>query len=84
MTIILLLAAMVVPAQAQRRVVHYLPKYEQEPYHFGFLLAFNRMMYTVKTVKDYQNIPLPANSWPGGQYSPENTQNLYVYNLETE
>lgn len=79
----LLLIAAVVPAQAQRRVIHYLPKYEQEPYHFGFLLAYNQMMYTVKTVEDYQNIPQPANSWPNGNYNIPSTQNLYVYNIET-
>ncbi len=80
-----MLTATVVPVQAQRRVVHYLPKYEQEPYHFGFLLAYNSMMYTIKTVKDYQNIPLPASSWLYGEgYSPNNTQSLSVYNIETE
>ena len=84
LTVILLLTATVVPVQAQRRVIHYLPKYEQEPYHFGFLLAYNSMMYTIKTVKDYQNIPLPAKSWPMGGYSADNTENLYVYNIETE
>ena len=82
--ITLLLIAAVVPAQAQRRVIHYLPKYEQEPYHFGFLLAYNQMMYTVKTVEDYQNIPQPANSWPNGNYNIPSTQNLYVYNIETQ
>ena len=79
----LLLIAAVVPAQAQRRVIHYLPKYEQEPYHFGFLLAYNQMMYTVKTVEDYQNVPQPANSWPNGNYNIPSTHNLYVYNIET-
>lgn len=79
----LLLIAAVVPAQAQRRVIHYLPKYEQEPYHFGFLLAYNQMMYTVKTVEDYQNVPQSANSWPNGNYNIPSTQNLYVYNIET-
>ena len=79
----LLLTATVIPAQAQRRVVRYLPKYEQEPYHFGFLLAYNQMMYTVKTVEDYQNVPQPANSWPNGNYNIPSTQNLYVYNIET-
>ena len=79
----LLLVAAVIPTQAQRRVIHYLPKYEQEPYHFGFLLAYNQMMYTVKTVEDYQNVPQPANSWPNGNYNIPSTQNLYVYNIET-
>ena len=81
--IVLLLTILVVPVQAQRRVVHYLPKYEQEPYHFGFLLAFNQMSYTIKTIENYQNIPQPANAWPNGNYSIPNTRNIYVYNLET-
>lgn len=82
--VILLLAATVIPAQAQRRTVRYLPNYENEPYHFGFLLAYNQMMYTIKTVENYQNIAQPADSWPNGNYSLPNTQCLYVYNVETQ
>ena len=81
--ILLLLTVLAIPSQAQRRVIHYLPKYEQEPYHFGFLLAFNQMCYTIKTVENYQNIAQPADSWPNGSYSIPNTQCLYVYNMET-
>ena len=84
LAIALLLAAAVVPAQAQRRVVHYLPKYENEPYHFGFLIAFNEMCYTVKTVSNYQNDPLPPDYWKWGQFDHDNTRYLYVYNLETQ
>ncbi len=86
LAIMLLLIAVVAPAQAQRRVIHYLPKYEQEPYHFGFLLAYNQMMYTVKTVEDYQNIAMPTNPnpWPNGNYNIQNTECLYVYNIETK
>jgi len=82
--IVLFLIALALPAQAQRRVVHYLPNYENEPYHFGFLLAYNQMSYTVKTITNYQNIPQPGNSWPNGTYSPDNTRYMYVYNIETE
>lgn len=82
--IVLFLTALVVPAQAQRRVIHYLPKYENEPYHFGFLIAFNEMMYTVKTATDYQNTPLPPDFWKWGQFDHDNTRSIYVYNLETQ
>jgi hypothetical protein len=82
--IVLLLSFFVIPAQAQRRVIHYLPKYEQEPYHFGFLLAYNQMSYVVKTIENYQNLPKPADSWPNGSYSINNTQAIYVYNMETQ
>lgn len=84
LAVTLLLVATTIPAQAQRRTIHYLPKYEQEPYHFGFLLAFNQMMYTIKTTENYQNMPQPADSWPNGPYSISNTQYLYVYNVETQ
>ena len=79
----ILIAAAVAPAQAQRRVIRYLPNYENEPYHFGFLLAYNQMMYTIKTVENYQNIPQPNDSWPNGNYSIPNTECMYVYNVET-
>ena len=83
MFVALLIAAAVAPAQAQRRTIRYLPNYENEPYHFGFLLAYNQMMYTIKTVEDYQNIPQPNDSWPNGTYSIPNTECMYVYNVET-
>ncbi len=83
LAVALLLVAAVAPVQAQRRVMHYLPKYEQEPYHFGFLLAYNQMMYTIKPIEDYQNIAQPADSWPNGNYNIPSTQSLYVYNIET-
>ena len=85
LAIALLLAATSIPMQAQRRVVNYLPKYEQEPYHFGILIAFNDMMYTVKTVENYQNKPQPANSLPERDFVGTTTEieNLYVYNVET-
>ena len=80
----LILSIIVIPAQAQRRTVHYLANYENEPYHFGFLLAFNQMSYTVKTIEGYQNLPQPSDSWPNGSYSINNTQAIYVYNMETK
>ena len=83
--IALFLSIIAIPVQAQRRTVRYLANYENEPYHFGFLLAYNQMMYTIKTVEDYQNKALTPDSWPGSNlpFSPANTRNLYVYNIET-
>lgn len=78
-----MLSAIVIPAQAQRRTVRYLANYENEPYHFGFLLAYNQMMYTIKTVENYQNLELDPESWPSGPISISNTQYLSVYNIET-
>ena len=78
-----MLSVMVVPAQAQRRTVHYLANYENEPYHFGFLLAYNQMMYTIKTVDNYQNLQIAPDAWPNAPISVPNTQYLSVYNVET-
>ena len=81
---LLITAAGISNAQAQRRAVRYLANYENEPYHFGFLLGFNSMMYTIKTVEGYQNIPHAPNQWPAGPFNPDETQGLYVYNIETQ
>ena len=78
-----MLSVMVVPAKAQRRTIHYLANYENEPYHFGFLLAYNQMMYAVKTVENYQNLEISPEAWPNGPISNSNTQCLSVYNMET-
>lgn len=80
-----MLSVIAIPVQAQRRTVRYLANYENEPYHFGFLLAYNQMMYTIKTIDGYQNIALPASSWPGTvPFNIANTQSLYVHNVETK
>ena len=87
LAVVLLLMATTVPAQAQRRAIRYLPKYEQEPYHFGFLLAFNEMMFTVKTVENYQNITHPSTLWsdnPNIPYASSVVQSYKIYNVETE
>ena len=71
--------------QAQRRALIYLPKFDQEPYHFGFLIAFNTMSYTIKTVENYQNQPLQLEDFPNNNFalSPTDVRSIYVINLET-
>ena len=86
--IALFVSLMAAPSQAQERKVRYLTNYENEPYHFGFLVAFNQMMFNIKTVENYQNVELPGNNqtWPDGsaQWSPQNTDHLNVYKVETQ
>ena len=82
--VLLIATCFMTPVMAQRKVMNYLPKYEQEPYHFGFMLGFNEMMYTIKTVDNYQNIEFAPNTWPMGPVSGETTQSISVYNIETE
>lgn len=88
LVIALMLSAIALPVQAQRRTVHYLANYENEPYHFGFLLAYNQMMYTIKTVPNYQNTPfqitpMNANEISFVMHINSDVRALYVYNVET-
>ena len=53
--LLLLVTACFTTAQAQGRKVIYLPKYTEEPYHFGFLLGANFMDYTLMMKENYQN-----------------------------
>lgn len=58
-TIILFLIILVsVSVSGQSRKVTNLPKYDKEPYHFGFILAFNQMYYTTSPLID--NKPSPG------------------------
>lgn len=53
--LILLLSAYASQSFAQhRKTVMHLPKYDLEPYHFGFILAANQMLLTWKPVNGYQ------------------------------
>lgn len=40
---------------AQRRVINHLPRFDKEPYHFGFILAINQMFLTYRPIDGYQS-----------------------------
>ncbi|MCX6271956.1 MAG: porin family protein [Bacteroidetes bacterium] len=66
---VLLLTAMLLlagSAHSQRRKPENQPKYDLNPYHFGFILGMNQMFFTVKTVKDFdkQDTIFAVNSLP--------------------
>lgn len=54
--IIVLLACFISQADAQHRKVRNLPGYDDAPYHFGFILGMNQMLFTIKTNPDFQNV----------------------------
>jgi len=64
--LVLLLLTIAGHAPAQRRVVMNLPKFDLEPYHFGFILAANQMQLNWKPVDGYQDIV-----WPRTEYAPD-------------
>jgi len=61
---------------AQTSKVLNLPTYNQQPYHFGFILAANQMLFSVKPVKD-----LPRIKWTTEQSPDIYADSLYVYGL---
>jgi len=50
-----ILSAIVFQANAQHRKVRNLPGYDDAPYHFGFILGMNEMLFTIKTFPDFQH-----------------------------
>ncbi len=61
---------------AQTRKVLNLPTYNQQPYHFGFILAANQMFFTVKPVGNLENIKFITNQSPDIF-----ADSLYVYSI---
>lgn len=49
---------------AQHRQVRNLPGYDEAPYHFGFILGMNQMLFTIKTTPGFQNVPYYALQTP--------------------
>jgi len=49
LAIFLLAICLLQPATAQRVGVRNLPNYDLSPYHFGFILGMNQMLFTIKT-----------------------------------
>lgn len=53
--IFILLLCFTAEAFSQSKQVPNKPEYDNAPYHFGFLLGINEMLFTIKTTPGYQN-----------------------------
>jgi hypothetical protein len=51
-TVLLLLLLAMLPARAQRNIVLNMPTYDQEMFHFGFVLGVNQSLVTLKPITD--------------------------------
>lgn len=51
-------------ANAQKAKVRNLPNYDNSPYHFGFVLGMNQMLFSVKTNPGFQDISYNALQTP--------------------
>lgn len=66
---------------AQRRVVVNNPKYDLDPYHFGFILVVNQMMLSWKPMDDFQNKLYPQSA--GSDLSILNAENYQINEIST-
>ena len=79
--IILLLLCLTGKAFSQSRLVPNKPEYDLAPYHFGFLLGINEMLFTLNTTQGYQNTTYYNNNLL--QSLPDqNVDSAKLYNLE--
>jgi len=68
-------------SHSQSQKVPNLQNCDLAPYHFGFLLGFNEMLFTIKTVPDYQKKMYYNNEFM--QSMPDqNSDSAYLYNVE--
>lgn len=63
-------------ANAQKRRVLNMPAYNYEPYHFGFILGINHMLFAVKPVDN-----LPYVKWNPNQSPDVYGDSLFVYSV---
>lgn len=78
---ILLLLCFTGKAFSQSRQVPNKPDYDLAPYHFGFLLGINEMLFTIKTNPGYQKKAFFNNEYL--QSLPDqNTDSAFLFNME--
>lgn len=75
-SLILLLIVVQADAYAQKRKVQNLPSYDLAPYHFGFILGLNQMLFSVKPVEN-----LPFIKWEPQQAADLFADSVYVYSV---
>ncbi len=73
---LLLILGLTFTANAQKRKVLNLPSYDQNQYHFGFILGINHMLFTIKPVDNIANI-----KWNSDQSPDVFGDSMYVYSV---
>ena len=62
---------------AQQQKPQNLRTYDNEPYHFGFIIAYNQMWYSFKYIDKYQITPHSASEYPNTADTYFNTDATY-------
>ncbi len=65
-----------ISSNAQKRKVLNLPTYDEDPYHFGFILGINHMLFSVQPVDNLPNI-----KWTTEQSPDVFGDSLFVYGV---
>lgn len=79
--IFLILLCFAVNAFSQTRQIPNKPDYDLAPYHFGFLLGINKMLFAIRTNPDYQKV-LQYNT--NDNLMPDQaSDSAFLYNMET-
>ena len=76
LSVVILLTAFSFDASAQKRKPLNLPTYDEAPYHFGFILGINQMLFSVKPIED-----LPFRKWSGTESPDIFADSLFVYSV---
>ncbi|MGN0032510.1 MAG: porin family protein [Candidatus Limimorpha sp.] len=67
---------------AQTKKPMNLRNYDNQPYHFGFVLGYNQMSYSFNYIDDYQNVPHTSSEYPEHNFSSDDT--YYVRSMESK
>ena len=59
--------------KAQNKGPLNLPFYDDEPYHYGFIVGYNQMLFSVNYIDDYQNVIHPSSELPSSDILPGTT-----------
>jgi len=80
--IIFLILCLSGKAFPQKRQVPNLINFDLAPYHFGFLLGVNQMLFTLKTQPGFQN-KMYYNTSSSSSLPDINSDSAYLFNMET-
>ena len=75
--------------KAQKKGPLNLPFYDNEPYHYGFILGYNQMLLSINYIDDYQNVIHPSTELPSNDVLP-GTNDIFlgsdfkVYNINPQ
>lgn len=59
--------------KAQNKGPLNLPFYDDEPYHYGFIVGYNQMLLSINYIDDYQNVIHPSTELPSNDILPGTT-----------